>query len=344
MVAASTTTTTTTSCFEAWHSVQKNQRLTLALDGHRTENEALKSTIRNKDNQLSQQALQLDQQKKESDEHKEEITRLKRVISSKENQLIQRALENETMAKDLNHSRCTLSKLSERNDTLAAIAEELSINFAQQNIKYSALERDRCTAEEKACEVARVNIELQNSTNILQLAFEDNLQALDALRVDNSELKSKLQLMNASDPCNDRKERLMAKLHQRRELLALVKAARLSASERKAQAVAVEGPSEFTTAEQVSAMWDSFVQSNEAIVTVLRGGTWVEAIKLEKRGTSLNWVEYICDGVTECVPEEKILRKRKQRPRSYFESPPTPPNPNRRKRSKGIVTLPSRRL
>lgn len=314
---------------------QRNKRLSASLDELQArhddinnlqlkEIDQLKMALSNKDNQIVQKALQLDQQRKELEEQKEENTRLNQLISNKKEQLVQKALEIEELTKETSNVRRALRSLTDQNETLAAIGEELSINFAQKNIKYSTL--------------SDINIDLQNSTSRMQSVFEDNLQALDALRVENSELKSKLQSTTAIDHCNDKQKRIMSKLHQRRELLALVKAARNAAETR---AIADEAQIGFPTAEKIQAEWKSFVQNNDAIVTVLRGREWIEAIDLKRKDSCLNWVEYCCDGVSEAVSEEKIKRKRKQRP-CYFESPTTPSSP-KRKRSKGSFTFVSRR-
>lgn len=251
------------------------------------------------------------------EEQKEENTRLNQFISNKEDQLVQKALEIEKLTTEMSNARRTLRSLTNQNETLAAIGEELSINFAQKNIKYSAL--------------SDINTDLQNSTSRMQSVFEDNLQALEALRVENSELKSKLQSTTVTDHCNDKMERIMSKLHQRRELLVSVKAAR-NAAETRAKINADEGQTGFPTAEKIQAEWDSFVQNNDAIVTVLRGREWIEAIDLKKKDSCLNWVEYCCDGVTEAVSEDKIKRKRKQP--CYFESPDSNSLKPKRKRSK----------
>jgi len=80
------------------------------------------------------------------------------------------------------------------------------------------------------------------------------------------------------------------------------------------------------------------VQNNDSIVTVLRGCEWVEAIELKKKDTSLPWVEYLSDGITQAVSEDKIRRKRKQP--TYYESPPTPQIKAKKKHRSFYIGLP----
>jgi len=317
----------------------------LKLDQQRKENEEMKTQLSFQNDQLVQTALQLDRQKKETEkmqdaakktvleleEHKEEKTRLNQLISKKENQLVQQALEIERMTTELNNARRTLhnlakdnANLKKENETLVSNGEELLIDFAQNNIKYNALETKHNAVEAKAKELSMINADLQSSTYTLQSAFGENVQVLDTLSAENAELKSKLQSMTAKNgDSNARAEHIMTKLQHRRELLALVKAAR-SAAETKADAITDKEPFEFDTAEKVQAGWESFVQQNDSIVKVLRGGEWVEAIAFKKEDSSLPWVQYCCDGSTHAVSEDKIRRKHKRPPPSYFESPPTP--------------------
>lgn len=290
--------------------------------------EQLEKELWNKNNQLVQKALQVDQQREEIQNtktelrgHKEENTRLNQEI--------------EKLTTELTHARRTLHNLSrdnsdlkKENETLASNGELLSFDFAQKNIKFVSLETKYNDIKAKAKELSLINADLQSSTNTLHCAFGENVKCLDKLTSENIQLKNQLQSTNE----NGEKERIMAKLQHRRELLTLVKAAR-AAAETKAKAVPDEGPTEFDSVEKVQAGWDSYVKNDDSIVSVLRGGDWVEAVLVKKPYSSLPWVYYCCDGVYQAVSEDKIRRKKRQRP-SYFESPPSPkPKKHKKERS-----------
>ena len=282
---------------------QKNRRLNAALQEQRKRNDELNAMLCNEIEQHSHQ-------RKEND-------KTKKLLLEVEN-------TNEKMMSELSHARRTLFKLSndiaakkEENEILASISEQLSINFASVNIKYSTLEK--------------INSDLRHSTNRLQSAFEENIQALSALTSENAELKS----MMANVDCNGKREYIIAtKLQQRRDQLSLVKAARVAVETTKAKAIADSGPAEFATADEISAAWDSFVKQNESIVTVKRGAESVQAIALKKKDSSLHWVEYVSDGVQEAVMEDRIEKNRHRSKRSSYEESPLTPKAKKQKKSK----------
>ncbi|KAL7446672.1 hypothetical protein ACHAXM_011325 [Skeletonema potamos] len=318
--------------------IQAATKAVIALDEQRKENEETNARLSCQNNQLVQTALKLEKQRKETEKLQDtakktadENARLNQLISKKENQLVQKALEIERLTTETNHARRTLhdlardnANLKKENEALLSKGEELSIEFAQSKIKYRTLETKHNAVEAQAKELSMINADLQSSTDTLQTAFGENVQALDTLSAENAELKSKLHSMTTNDSGNNTRtmpELIMAKLQHRRELLSLVKAAR-AAAEMKAHAISDEDEEE-PTAEKVQARWESFVQHNDSIVTVLRGGEWVEAIALKKEDSSCFWVQYCCDGVTQAVSKDKICQQKRSKP-SYYESPPTP--------------------
>ena len=170
-------------------------------------------------------------------------------------------------------------------------------------------------------ELGLINQQLSNSTTTLQNTFIENVQALNALSAENSTLKS---MLGNSSVCDPRRERIMVKLQERRQLLSLVKTARVAAEVTRRKGKSHEVPA-------AAFVQAKLYQNDDSIVSVMRTGEWVEAIALKKKDSCVQWIEYIDDGVQEAVSDERIAKSRKRRLLHYTESPQSPKVKKQRK-------------
>jgi regulator of replication initiation timing len=193
--------------------------------------------------------------------------------------------------------------LSSENERLTSNGEQLSIAFAAVSAKCSNLET-------KVIELGLINHQLSNSTATLQNTFTENVQALNALSAENSTLKS--MLGNNTVVCDPRRERIMIKLQERRQLLSLVKTARVAAEVTRRKGKLHEVPT--------TSLVQAKLYENDSIVSVMRTGEWVEAIALKKKNSCVPWIEYVDDGIQEAVSEERITKGKKRCPLHYGES------------------------
>ena len=84
-------------------------------------------------------------------------------------------------------------------------------------------------------------------------------------------------MLGNNSVCDPRRERIIIKLQERRQLLSLVKTARLAAEVTRRK-VGFEVPA-------TSLVQAKLYQNDDSIVSVMRTGEWVEAIPLKKKNS-----------------------------------------------------------
>jgi chromosome segregation ATPase len=287
---------------------QKRMRFQVVLDQQRKRNEELNAKLQNErkshDNALRQASLELEKQRAENQEMKKQLVEMEN--AAKQN-------EQQKMA-ELTNATKTLHKLSLQNAVLSSENERLTSNGEQLSITFAAVSAKCSNLETKVIELGLINQQLSNSTATLQNTFLENVQALNTLSAENSTLKS---MLGNNSVCDPRRERIMIKLQERRQLLTLVKTARVAAEVTRRKGKPHEVPA-------TSLVQAKLYQNVDSIVSVMRAGEWVEAIPLKKKNSCVQWFEYIDDGVQEVVSDERIAKSRKRRLLHYAESPSSP--------------------
>jgi chromosome segregation ATPase len=284
---------------------QKSMRFQVALNQQRKTNEELNEKLHSErkshDNALRQASMELEKQRAENQEMKKQLVEAEDTAKQNEQQKMT----------ELSNATKTLHKLSLQNAVLSSENERLTSNGEQLSIAFAAVSAKCSNLETKVIELGLINHQLSNSTTTLQNTFIENVQALNALSAENSTLKS--MLGNNSSVCDPRRERIMIKLKERRQLLSLVKTARVAAEMTRTKGKLHEVPT--------TSLVQAKLYENDSIVSVMRTGEWVEAIALKKKNSCVPWIEYVDDGIQEAVSDERIAKSRKRRPLHYTENP-----------------------